>query len=161
MVGHVHNKGEENAMRDTRMLACILLIMVSVVSVSAFAEEELVDTKAAEKHIEKGIAHLKAKNYDAAVNEFEESAAILPEAESYYYLGYAYYMKGRKQDGDSRKKSIENFEKAYEIDPNFTPSRFKPAEPVPAKQDVASAPKSAPTATPESSPTPTTSQPAP
>ena len=149
-------------MRDSRLLACILMIMVSIVPVSAFAEEELFDTKAAEQHIEKGIAHLKAKNYDAAITEFEESSAIVPEAESYYYLGYAYYMKGRtKGDGDSRKRSMENFEKAYEIDPNFTPTRFKPAEPAPAaaqaKKDAA--PRSATTAAPESSPTDTPSQP--
>ncbi|HEY6011474.1 MAG TPA: tetratricopeptide repeat protein, partial [Nitrospirota bacterium] len=117
-------------MRNPRILACILTTVISIVSVSAFAEEELFDTKAAEKHLDQGVGHLKTKNYDAAINDFEEAAAILPEAEAYYYLGYAYYMKGRTQnDSDSRKKSMENFEKAYEIDPNFTPNRFKPAEP--------------------------------
>ena len=149
-------------MRDSRLLACILMIMVSIVSVSVFAEEELFDTKTAEKHIEKGIAHLKAKNYDAAITEFEESSEIVPEAESYYYLGYAYYMKGRtKDDSESRKRSMENFEKAYEIDPNFTPTRFKPAEPAPAaaqaQNDVA--PESSPTNT--ASPTPQPEQPKP
>jgi tetratricopeptide (TPR) repeat protein len=149
-------------MRHSRLLACILTTVISIVSVSAYAEEELFDTKAAEKHIEQGIAHLKAKNYDAAINEFEESTAILPEAESYYYLGYAYYMKGRKQNGESRKKSMENFEKAYEIDPNFTPSRFKPAEPAPAaapvKEDIAAAP-TAPATSPTDTSSPSVPQP--
>jgi len=149
-------------MRNSRILAGVLMTALSMVAVFANAEEELFDTKTAEKHIEQGIAYLKANNYDAAINEFEESTAVLPDAESFYYLGYAYYMKGRKQDGESRKKSMENFEKAYELDPNFTPTRFKPAEPVPAevpaKQDTTAAPE--PVA-PQSSPTPTPSQPVP
>ncbi len=93
----------------------------------ARAAEELFDTKAASAHIEKGINHLKSKNYDAAIKEFEESASVSPDAEPYYYLGYAYYMKAKKtNDPESRKKSMENFAKAYELNPNFTPSRFKP-----------------------------------
>ncbi len=40
-------------------------------------------------------------------------------------------MKSRKVDGENRKMSLENFEKAYEIDPNFSPTRFKPSEPAP------------------------------
>jgi tetratricopeptide (TPR) repeat protein len=149
-------------MRNSRILAVILLTAFGMAAVCANAEEELFDTKTAEKHIEQGIAHLKAHKYDAAIAEFEESTTVLPDAESFYYLGYAYYMKGRTQDGESRKKSMENFEKAYELDPNFTPTRFKPAEPVPAevpaKQDTAAAPE--PVA-PQSSPTPTPSEPVP
>jgi tetratricopeptide (TPR) repeat protein len=147
-------------MRNSRVLAGVLMTALSMAAVFANAEEELFDTKTAEKHIEQGIAYLKANNYDAAINEFEESTAVLPDAESFYYLGYAYYMKGRKQDGESRKMSMENFEKAYELDPNFTPTRFKPAEPAPAgipgKQDLTASPE--PVA-PQSSTTPTPPQP--
>jgi tetratricopeptide (TPR) repeat protein len=96
------------------------------------AAEELFDTKAAADLLEKGISHLKTRNIDAAVNALEESVSIAPEAEAYYYLGYAYYMKGRTTgDNESRKKSIESFEKAYELDPDFTPSRYKPSDLVP------------------------------
>jgi tetratricopeptide (TPR) repeat protein len=115
-------------MNMNRLLLLVLALMLSVVSLSAYAEEELFDSKAAEKHIEQGIAYLKAKNFDAAISEFEESSLTYPDAEAYYFLGYAYYLKGRSGDADSRKKSMENFEKAYEIDPNFSPTRFKPAE---------------------------------
>jgi tetratricopeptide (TPR) repeat protein len=111
-----------------RLLVLVLTIMLSIISTSGYAAEELFDTKTAEKHIEQGIAYLKAKNFDAAISEFEESSAIYPDAEAYYFVGYAYYLKGRSGDADSRKKSMENFEKAYEIDPNFSPTRFKPAE---------------------------------
>jgi len=105
--------------------------MVSFIAAPAFPEDGLFDTATASKHLEQGISCLKAKDFDAAIREFDESAAIAPEAEAYYYLGYAYYMKSRKVDGESRKLSLDNFGKAYEIDPNFSPTRFKPSEPAP------------------------------
>ncbi len=108
---------------------CVFAAMLVVAPVLSHSEEELFDTKAAMQHTEKGIAHLKAKNYDAAAKEFEESSTIYPDAEAFYYLGYAYYMKGKiRNDGESRKKSMENFQRAYELNPNFTPTRFKPEE---------------------------------
>lgn len=118
-------------MAYNRSLIVVLTVLLSMVAVPAFSEEELFDTATASKYIEQGISCLKAKDYDAAIKEFVKSAAIAPEADAYYYLGYAYYMKSRKVDGESRRMSLENFEKAYEIDPNFTPTRYKTAEPAP------------------------------
>ena len=115
-------------MRRTMVLLLASAIFFAGVQLANAAEEELFDTKAAAAHIEKGIAHLKEKKYDAAIKELEEAVTIDPDAEAYYYLGYAYYMKGRKDDGESRKKSIEYFDEAYELDPGFTPSKFKPVE---------------------------------
>jgi tetratricopeptide (TPR) repeat protein len=122
---------KEAAMSYTRTLIYVLAAMISMVAAPAFAADELFATAASSKHLEQGISFLKAKNFDAAIREFDNSAVIAPEAEAYYYLGYAYYMKGKNGDGDSRKKSLENFGKAYEIDPNFSPTRFKPSEPMP------------------------------
>ena len=133
-------------MNKERVLTLVLTAILGIISISAFAADELFDAKTAEKHIEQGIAFLKAKNFDAAINEFEESSVILPDAEAYYYLGYAYYLKGRSGDTESRKLSLENFEQAYEIDPNFSPTRFKPVEaemmgtPQMPKKDVATSP---------------------
>ncbi len=108
------------------------LLLLTAISlgkgIPAFPAEELFDTKAAAAHIEKGIESLKKSGYDAAITEFEAASEIQPDADVFYYLGYAYYMKGKDGDGESRKKAIENFEKAYEINPNFTPSKFKPEE---------------------------------
>ncbi|MCK9419878.1 MAG: hypothetical protein M0R70_10920 [Nitrospirae bacterium] len=119
-------------MAYNRSLIVVLTVMLSmVVAVPAFSEDELFDTATASKYREQGISCLKAKDFDAAINEFNESAAIAPEAEAFYYLGYAYYMKSRKGDGESLRLSLENFKKAYEIDPNFSPTRFKPSEPAP------------------------------
>jgi len=137
---------EEAFMEKNRIVVIVLLIALGLAPLTTYAADELFDSKTAADHIEKGIAHLKAKNYDAAITEFEESASISPEAEAYYYLGYAHYMKSRTQDGESRKKSLEYFNNAYEIDPNFTPSRYKPAEP------VSPAEMTAPTGTQETAP---------
>lgn len=111
-----------------RILGLALLCVIAYGTSVCFAEEEIFDIKAAAAHIEKGIHHLKAKKYDAAISEFEEAAAIHPEAEPFYYLGYAYYLKGKAGDEESRQKAIENFGKAYDLDPNFTPTKLKPAE---------------------------------
>ncbi len=120
-------------MAYNRSLMVVMMIMLSMLAAPAFPADELFDTATASKHIERGISFLKAKDFDAAIKEFDESVTIAPEAESYYYLGYAYYMKGRKTDGESRKMSLDYFDKAYELDPNFSPTRYQPAEPMPKR----------------------------
>jgi len=132
-------------MKNTSILIVVLAAVLTSIPLSGYSAEELFDTKAATQHVDKGIAFLNAKNYDKAIAEFEESVSISPEAEAYYYLGYAYYLKGRKGDTGSRELSRENFEKAYDIDPNFSPTRLTPGEPMfgstQPKQDQASAPE--------------------
>jgi tetratricopeptide (TPR) repeat protein len=120
-------------MAYNRSLIYVLTAMLSMAAAPAFPAEEVFDTATASKHLEQGISHLKAKDFDAAITEFDESASISPEAEAYYYLGYAYYMKSRKSDGENRQKALENFDRAYEMDPNFSPTRFKPSEPAPQR----------------------------
>jgi tetratricopeptide (TPR) repeat protein len=105
----------------------VLLTGLCSAPLAGRAQEKLFDTKAAAEHLEQGLARLSEKHYDAAIAEFEESAEIAPDAEAYYYLGYAYYLKGKKGDAEARALSRENFEKAYEIDPNFAPVRSKTA----------------------------------
>ena len=142
-------------MKNKSLLVVLFLIALLGAAVfPAHADEELFDTKAAAQHMDNGIAYVKAKNFDAAIREFEAAAEINPDAEAYYYLGYAYYLKGRTGDKESRIKSRENFKNAYEIDPNFTPTKLKPTEPVPATQTEQAA-QSEPTATVESGPTST------
>ena len=132
-------------MAYNRSLIYVLTAMLSMAAAPAFPAEEVFDTATASRHLEQGISHLKAKDFDAAITEFDESASISPEAEAYYYLGYAYYMKSKKSDGEDRKKALENFDRAYEIDPNFSPTRFKPSEPAP-QQTTTPAPAPEPVA---------------
>ncbi len=118
-------------MAYNRSMIFVLTVLLCMAAAPAFASEELFDTATASIHIEQGISFLKAKDFDAAIAEFDESASIAPEAEAYYYLGYAYYMKNRKGDGETRQKALENFDLAYELDPNFSPTRYKVPEPAP------------------------------
>jgi tetratricopeptide (TPR) repeat protein len=152
---------EEALMKKASILLVALISLMMTSATLGYAKEELFDTKAATQHLNQGIAYLNAKNFDAAIREFETSAGINPDAEAYYYLGYAYYLKGRTSKGDYRSKSRENFERAYEIDPNFSPSRFKPTEPAQVMQpDQTAAPTSQVTPTPPG-PESTQQQPAP
>lgn len=118
-----------------KIAGILMVMMVTAITPAGWAAEEepLFDTKAAAAGLEKGLGLVKAKKFDAAIQAFEEAAATSPdvEAEAYYYTGYAYYLKSRAGDEDSRQKSVEYFERAYEINPNFSPNKFKPAEPVP------------------------------
>jgi len=112
----------------------LVLMLLSIAAPAAYAaEEELFDTKGATASVEKGLSLVKQKKYDAAVEAFEEAAAMSPdiEAEALYYAGYACYLKGRSGDEDARQRSAEFFDRAYEINPNFSPNKFKPTEPLP------------------------------
>lgn len=119
-------------MRKSLIMMFLVTAILIETQIVSYAADELFDAKTAAEHMAKGIAHLKAKQYDAAIDELSESASVYPEAEAFYYLGYAYYMKGRKGDGESRKNAMENFEQAYELDPNFTPTKYQPEEPLPS-----------------------------
>ena len=142
-------------MKKISLLMVFLVALLGAAAFPAHADDaDLFDAKAAAQHIEKGIADIQAKNFDAAIEEFEAAADANPDAEAYYYLGYAYYLKARAGDKESWSKSRENFDQAYEINPNFTPTKLKSEEPVPAPQ-AGQAEQSAPTATIESGPTAT------
>src|SRR5512136_2569866 len=110
----------------------LLVLLVMVASPVMAAEEDLFDTKAAIEQREKGRQLLNTRKYDAAIEALEEAVNAAPDAEAYYLLGYAYYMKGKSGDEESRQKAKENFEEAYQLDPNVSPNKFKPGEPVPA-----------------------------
>jgi len=120
-------------MRGIVASVLILTLLAIAAPVVYAAEEPLFDTKAAKAGLEKGLALVKQKKYDAAVEVFEEAAATSPEveAEALYYAGYACYLKSKAGDEDARQRSVEFFDRAYEIDPNFSPNKFKPTEPLP------------------------------
>jgi tetratricopeptide (TPR) repeat protein len=120
-------------MRGTIASVLVVMLLFIVSPALSIAEEELFDTKAGSAGLEKGLKLIKAKKYDAAVEAFEDAAATSPaiEAEALYYAGYACYLKSKSGDEDARQRSIEFFDQAYEINPNFSPNKFKPTEPMP------------------------------
>jgi len=115
----------------------IAVMMLIILPGTGHAADDLFDTAAATALTDKGISALMRGHYDGAIEALEESVNIDPKAPAFYYLGYAYYMKSKKSDGEDRTKAMENFGKAYELDPNFTPIKIKTAEPAAEAQTPA------------------------
>jgi tetratricopeptide (TPR) repeat protein len=115
--------------RNKQVIVIAVVMLLCILPGLGHAADELFDTEAATTLAQKGIEDLRAGRYDAAIEAFEESVNINPEAPAFYYLGYAYYMKGKKSNGENRVKAMENFDKAYELDPNFTPMNISTDEP--------------------------------
>ena len=109
-----------------------VIMMLCILPGLGQAADELFDTADATALVNKGVADLVVGHYDAAIEALEESVGIDPQASAFYYLGYAYYMKSKKGDGEDRTKAMENFDKAYELDPSFTPIKIKTNEPAAA-----------------------------
>jgi tetratricopeptide (TPR) repeat protein len=120
-------------MRNNAIQAVFSAVLLFCAAVSvAHSEEDLFDVKTAALYIEQGTAYLKAGDLDSAIDKFEESAAVNPDAQAYYFLGYAYYLKSKRGDAGSREQARENFGKAYELDPGFSPSGGKTTAPDPS-----------------------------
>ena len=134
-----------------RMILAVLLglLVLSAVPVMA-ADEELFDTKTATELREKGRQLLNTKQIDAAIETLQQAVDAAPDAEAYYLLGYAYYIKGKSGDAESREKAKENFEEAYALDPRISPNKFKQVEEIPAPGSEAGAEKSLGSAAPAS-----------
>jgi len=110
----------------------VAVMMLCILPGPGHAADELFDTAGAAALMNKGVTDLMLGHYDAAIEALEESVGIDPQAPAFYYLGYAYYMKSKKGDGENRTKAMENFDKAYELDPGFTPIKIKTDEPTAA-----------------------------
>lgn len=124
------------------MLALVLAALLgSGMGAPVQSAEELFDTKKASEHLTKGIDAIRAKNYDKAIAELEDAVNINPDAESFYFLGYAYYLKGKVTgDAESRKLSRENFDKAYELDPQYSPTGLGQLPAIQPRQQPAAQP---------------------
>lgn len=60
------------------------------------------------------LQYFKTKNYEAAKNGFERVKKLDPQnVESYFYLGYIYFV----QDNPDYQKSVEYYKQGLEIDP--------------------------------------------
>jgi tetratricopeptide (TPR) repeat protein len=123
---------KEAAMGKKKTVIIVAIMMLCILPGLGHAADELFDTAEATALTNKGITELMLGHYNAAIEALEESVGIDPQAPAFYYLGYAYYMKSKKGDEESRTKAMENFDKAYELDPNFTPIKIKAEEPAAA-----------------------------
>lgn len=116
------------------VIFAVLLAAFTWTTLFAADEEPLFDTEAAAEHLASGNKLIAKRNYDAAIEEYEEAVSSAPSAEAYYRLGYAYYLKGRAGDEDARQMAMENFEMAYDMDPNFSPNVLGTGEVMEAPQ---------------------------
>lgn len=119
-------------MGKKKAIIFVAVMMLCILPGLGHAADELFDTAEATALTNKGITELMLGHYNAAIEALEESVGIDPQAPAFYYLGYAYYMKSKKGDDESRTNAMENFDKAYQLDPNFTPIKIKPEEPASA-----------------------------
>ena len=70
-------------------------------------------------HLSRGAAHMRLKETDAAVNDFDKAIEIESgKPRPYYYRGMAFMVKS------DYRKAADDFSKALELDPNLLPARF-------------------------------------
>jgi tetratricopeptide (TPR) repeat protein len=115
-----------------RAITSVLLAVAVLCAVPAMAaDEDLFDTKTAVEQREKGRQFLNAKEYDQAIEALEKSVSAAPDdADAFYLLGYAYYLKGKTGDKENLERAKENFDEAYQLNPNFSPTKIKAEEPM-------------------------------
>jgi len=70
----------------------VLVIALAVVLASG-----LLFAATPEQYLAQGNTFLKAKQYDKAIQYYNASAKMKPTDSAYYYMGLAYYMKGKRQ----------------------------------------------------------------
>ncbi len=75
----------------------------------------------AEKNLEQGVAHFQKQEYDLAIQSYEKAIKLEPKsAAAYNLLGMAWRFKyNQLANPDFKKKEIEAFQKAVEIDPKY------------------------------------------
>lgn len=84
---------------------------------------------AAPSHIASGIALYKKRRFRAAAAEFREAVDADPaSAAAEYYLGYALYKiaEPTRRLTPEKREAREHFARAFELDPQFSPSWSAP-----------------------------------
>lgn len=88
-------------------ILCACLPLVSCVSLAIVSSET-------DQWFDKGGQHLKNKEYDAAIGDFDKDISLSPNFDvAYYNRGLAYSAKGQYD------RAIEDYNKAISLNPNF------------------------------------------
>ena len=87
--------------------------------------------------LQAGLVAFKQKKFARAEDDFEKAAEENPQsAAAHFYLGYSIYktVEHKKPFHPDKQKAAAEFQKAYELDPNFTPEWGKgPGKPASTK----------------------------
>ncbi len=79
---------------------------------------------AGQANIEAGLAAFKKRRFSKAEAEFRKALEADPSsAAANFYLGYTYYKiaEPQRRNSSGKQKALELFDKAFELDPAFTP----------------------------------------
>lgn len=90
----------------------------------AAASSTAAPTGAGQANIDAGLAAFKKRRFSKAEGEFRKALEADPSsAAANFYLGYTYYKIAEPQRRNSagKQKALELFDKAFELDPAFTP----------------------------------------
>jgi tetratricopeptide (TPR) repeat protein len=74
--------------------------------------------------IDAGLAAFKKRRFAKAEAEFKKAVEADPSsAAANFYLGYTYYKIAEplRRNSPGKQKALEYFDKAYQLDPSFTP----------------------------------------
>ncbi|MDH4099330.1 MAG: tetratricopeptide repeat protein [Nitrospirota bacterium] len=103
-----------------KFFICLLFAAFCVLPATHAIAGDVFDTKAAQGYINKGRSLMLKKQYDKAIEEFNEALAIDPDsAEAMYLKGYSRYEQ-RKMP-----MAYDDFSGAYETDWNYAPAGKK------------------------------------
>jgi len=84
---------------------------VLVVALALVFASGLLFAATAEQYLAQGNKFLKAKQYDKAIQYYSASAKMKRTDAAYYYMGLAYYMKGKKAE------ALSSFQNALKVNP--------------------------------------------
>ncbi len=91
---------------------------------AAVKSADLPATGAGQASIDAGLVAFKKRRFSKAEIEFRKALEADPaSAAANFYLGYTYYKIAEPQRRNSagKQKALELFDKAFELDPAFTP----------------------------------------
>lgn len=104
-------------MKNTRRIACLLIVPVMILTTACATTDTAEVKKKAEATRRVGEAYMLEHNYTAALKELLQAEKLYPDDHILQFdLGLAYRKKGRLD------LSIEHFEKAIALKPDFAPA---------------------------------------
>jgi Flp pilus assembly protein TadD len=100
------------------------MIRTAFVLAAALAVAPIAAAQTADDAIDAGIAAFKKRRFAAAEEQFAKAVEAEPNsAAAHFYLGYTIYkrVEPKRPFHPDKQRAADEFAKAFELDPNFTP----------------------------------------